>query len=88
MPEESHQPVPWHVELWVAIISRPLVASAVIGLIPGTLVFFLTSTSWAPSVFSFPGAGVSGVTIPGWLNYLMGWFAGLVTVYIFISRPY
>lgn len=76
-PDPSLLPVPWHVNLYAAVLENPRRASLVLGL------------PFAAVGYGMAAFGVLPVApIPPAVNAVFGWMAGSMTVYMLFTRPY
>ena len=77
MSDKSLKPIPCHVKLWVAMITRPLLASAIVGLPFGLVMYWLAIN------------GISVVDLmPDWYSLLAGWLSVSLVMYIRLTNPY
>lgn len=70
-------PVPFEVELWVAIIKRPLVAATILSI---PLAVLVIAADWF--------LGLAPGILPFWYRAVSAWIAGTLTLWVLFSRPY
>lgn len=84
--DDPLKPIPWHVELWVALIIHPYAAAIVFGLPFGLVMFVLTSHGIYPT--DVIPATPDAPTLPPVFNAVAGWIAGGLTFLFVFNRPY
>lgn len=84
--DPAHRPTPWHVDLHVAILTRPILASALLAIPLSVPLFFL----FPLFIKLVPGgfAAEAWYSFPAWSRFLLTWVSGMITFQFHIRRPY
>lgn len=79
----NDEPVPWHVSVYVAMFSNPLVASMLLAVVVAPLGVFI-----GPRLFSLMPFPASGVNIPPTGYAFLTWTAATLTFWVHLTKPY